>query len=573
MRVGQILRNRYKILKELGSGAFGDTYLAEDRDLPGYPQCVVKRLKSNPDPVVQQIVQRLFDLEAKKLYELGQKCDRIPKLFAHFEEGGQFYLVQEWIDGQVLDEEIVPGKTFGESYVRQLLRDTLEVLAVVHSYKVVHRDISPKNLIRRSHDSKIVLIDFGAVKELSSIEVNTNGQPRSSITIGTPGYMPYEQFSGHPQLCSDVYAVGMMGIQALTGTPPHLLPKDAGTERVIWRDRVNVNPKLADFLDKMTARAIDRPQNASEALTALQALKSPESPPKPPQNRRRFLQVLAWLGTGFAGAVVWNRLSAGGDSASQQTEVVTVDSLGQVTNRVLQVLAWLGTGFAGAVVWNRLSVGGDSASQQTEVVTVDSRGRVTNRVQATAQSYVQDLGNGVGLEMMAIPGGRFLMGSPETEVQRYSSESPQHEVTVAPFFLGKYAVTQAQWRAVAALPKVERDLDAAPSYFKGANRPVEGVSWYDAVEFCQRLSQASGRKYRLPSEAEWEYACRAGTTTPFHFGETITAELANYDGNSTSANAPKGKYRNQTTNVGSFPPNSFGLYDMHGNVWEWCADG
>jgi eukaryotic-like serine/threonine-protein kinase len=140
MRVGQILRNRYKILKELGSGAFGDTYLAEDRDLPGYPQCVVKRLKSNPDPVVQQIVQRLFDLEAKKLYELGQKCDRIPKLFAHFEEDGQFYVVQEWIDGQVLDEEIVPGKTFGESYVRQLLRDTLEVLAVVHNYKVVHHD-------------------------------------------------------------------------------------------------------------------------------------------------------------------------------------------------------------------------------------------------------------------------------------------------------------------------------------------------------------------------------------------------------------------------------------------------
>jgi serine/threonine protein kinase len=134
MRVGQILRNRYKILKELGSGALGDTYLAEDRDLPGYPQCVVKRLKSNPDPVVQQIVQRLFDLEAKKLYELGQKCDRIPKLFAHFEEGGQFYLVQEWIDGQVLDEEIVPGKTFSESYVRKLLRDTLDVLAVIRNY-------------------------------------------------------------------------------------------------------------------------------------------------------------------------------------------------------------------------------------------------------------------------------------------------------------------------------------------------------------------------------------------------------------------------------------------------------
>jgi formylglycine-generating enzyme required for sulfatase activity len=138
--------------------------------------------------------------------------------------------------------------------------------------------------------------------------------------------------------------------------------------------------------------------------------------------------------------------------------------------------------------------------------------------------------------------------------------------------MGKYAVTQAQWKAVALLPKVSRDLNPDPSGFKGANRPVENVLWEDAMEFCARLSKKTGRDYRLPSEAEWEYACRAGTTTPFHFGETITPDLANYDGNYTYASGPKGKYRQETTNVGSFPPNAFGLYDMHGNVWEWCAD-
>jgi formylglycine-generating enzyme required for sulfatase activity len=164
------------------------------------------------------------------------------------------------------------------------------------------------------------------------------------------------------------------------------------------------------------------------------------------------------------------------------------------------------------------------------------------------------------------------MGSPETEEERSNDESPQHTVRVAPFFMAKYPVTQAQWRAVAAFPKINIDLNPEPSKFKGANRPVEQVSWHEAVEFCARLSRKTGKTYRLPSEAEWEYACRAGTTTPFYFGETIMADFANYDGNYTYASEPAGIYREQTTDVGSFPPNTFGLYDMHGNVWEWCAD-
>jgi formylglycine-generating enzyme required for sulfatase activity len=165
------------------------------------------------------------------------------------------------------------------------------------------------------------------------------------------------------------------------------------------------------------------------------------------------------------------------------------------------------------------------------------------------------------------------MGSPEDEEGRRDSEGPQHEVTFAnTFFMAKYPITQAQWRAVAAMPQVERELNSAPSRFKGDNRPVEQVTWYDVVEFCARLSQHTGRDYRLPTEAEWEYACRAGTTTPFHFGETITSDLANYRANVTYGSGPKGEYRRQTTEVGSFPANAFGLYDMHGNVIEWCQD-
>ncbi|BDM83544.1 formylglycine-generating enzyme family protein [Acaryochloris marina] len=178
----------------------------------------------------------------------------------------------------------------------------------------------------------------------------------------------------------------------------------------------------------------------------------------------------------------------------------------------------------------------------------------------------------VSLDMVMIPGGKFLMGSHNGESERSDSEGPQHWVSVLPFFMGKYAVTQAQWKVVASWERVNRDLNPTPSSFIGYQRPVEQISWEDAIEFCERLSHHTGREYSLPSEAEWEYACRAGTQTPFHFGETITTELANYNGTATYSNGPEGEYRQQTTNVGSFSPNGFGLYDMHGNVWESCLD-
>ena len=213
---------------------------------------------------------------------------------------------------------------------------------------------------------------------------------------------------------------------------------------------------------------------------------------------------------------------------------------------------------------------------------------IIHRQQREAQYYSENLGEGINLDMMLIPSGSFQMGTPDQEIERlckeydrdyFQRESPQHTVNISAFFMGRYPITQAQWRAIAATAKIDIDLELEPSHFKEPyqeqdrwTRPVEQVNWEQATEFCKRLSRETKREYRLPSEAEWEYACRAGTKTPFHFGETITADLANYRATKTYADEPTGEYRQQTTPVGQFPPNAFGLYDMHGNFWEWCAD-
>ena len=203
---------------------------------------------------------------------------------------------------------------------------------------------------------------------------------------------------------------------------------------------------------------------------------------------------------------------------------------------------------------------------------------IINKCQGQNQYYDEFIAEGVRpLRMMLIPAGSFLMGSPENELERQVNEGPQHEVTLSRFFLAKYPVTQAQWRAVAAMPQVERELKLDPSHFKGDDRPCEKVSWYDAVEFCDRLTIQTNRQYHLPSEAEWEYSCRSNTTTPFHFGKTLSTDYANYRGDDEQYGAYGpgvcGGFREETTPVGFFEVcNQYGLADMHGNVWEWCAD-
>ena len=264
-------------------------------------------------------------------------------------------------------------------------------------------------------------------------------------------------------------------------------------------------------------------------------------------------------------------------------------------------VAAAGLGVAAPFVRRRLmgQSGPSLRSITFDTVTVDQKGRPLPSEKAAASLFTEALPAGAGLDMVAIPGGTFLMGSPVYQLERRANEGPRHEVTLRPFFIGASPITQAQWAAVATgrAAKTSRALRPVPSFFKGDRLPVESVTWNEADEFCRRLSEIAGRKYRLPSEAEWEYACRAGTTSAFNVGPTITTDLANYcgtggavcgDSNGKSiasdvydgvtytsgayAQGPTGTFRGTTTPAGTFPPNRFGLYDMHGNVWEYCLD-
>lgn len=281
--IGKKLQGRYRITNILGSGGFGQTYIAEDTQRPGSPDCVVKHLRpTSNNPKHLQLARRLFRSEAQSLENLGEH-DQIPRLLAYFEEEGEFYLIQEFVSGTMLSAELTIGRHLAEVRIVALLQDLLQILDFVHRRNVIHRDIKPSNIIVRSHDQKLVLIDFGAVKELQHQLTETDIMT-ATIGIGTQGYMPPEQCAGNPRLNSDLYAIGMIGIQALTGLPPSQLREDPETGEIVWRDRAIVSGSLATILTKLVQRDFrQRYQSAEAALQDLNQLTNLSTLTLPPE--------------------------------------------------------------------------------------------------------------------------------------------------------------------------------------------------------------------------------------------------------------------------------------------------
>jgi serine/threonine-protein kinase len=305
---GLMIGGRYRIVDTLGSGGFATTYLAQDLHIPGCPICVVKQLiPPSQEPNSLKLAKDLFDKEAKTLKKLGREHDQIPQLLAYFEENQEFYLVEEYIDGNDLSKELSLGVRWSETEAADFLAQILGVLDLVHKRNYIHRDIKPPNIIRRKSDRKLVLIDFGAVKEIYTQSVNSQGKNRVTVLIGTPGYMPSEQEEANPRFSSDIYAVGIIAIQALTGIEPQQFQRDYKGE-IVWRDRAQVSNKLANVLDQMVRHNyLERYQSAAQVL---QALSNTTRLPLP-----KLRKTLAFLGfSGLLvlvvtiGSVLWQKL-------------------------------------------------------------------------------------------------------------------------------------------------------------------------------------------------------------------------------------------------------------------------
>ncbi len=566
MEPGYLLRNRYCIQQPLASGCFCVTYLAIDYEYYRHKYVVIKHLKpQNKNPALLQIARRLFETEAMALKRLGDITDRIPTLYAYFEDHSEFYLVQEFIEGQTLAQELDSGKLSTATTI-QVLREILIGLSFVHAENTIHRDLKPDNIIRRSSDNSLVLIDFGAVKEVRQTTLTTpNARTLASIGFGTEGYMPSEQAMGYPKLASDIYAVGAIGIECLTGTEPHVLFDEELLE-FKWRHLYKAsNPRvdplispLVMVLNKMLQqRHLDRYANATEALTAINSISLGSGSANENRSAMQLLLPQKLVS-------VFDRASINRSTFLKLIGIGSIGAIGsfslskiiQPSESDLDPIQQINSGEIPSI--DRLAI------LPVRSIKVNEHGDVIDRPQSRSRIFQEELGNGVFLTMAQIPAGEFMMGSPMSEEGSEVSEQPQHLVRIPGFYIGQTLITQSQWAEIFPDKSVGSRGDR--------QLPVSEISWLDAIEFCELLSTKTGRTYRLPSESEWEYACRATTTNPFAYGDTILPSIVNHDATSPYGQAPKGLCQGESTTVASFPPNLFGLYDMHGNLWEWCLD-
>jgi formylglycine-generating enzyme required for sulfatase activity/serine/threonine protein kinase len=606
---GTLLQQRYRIIRLLARGGMGAVYEAEAVHLGNAPVAVKQTFYSER----QRILREQFEREAAMMARLRHPA--LPKVSDHFVEGGEQFLVMEFIPGAdlfaLLNERRRP---FDCAHVTAWAETLLDALDYIHTQQppIIHRDIKPHNL-KLTPLGELFLIDFGLAKKASA-----STHSSASLHAYTLSYAPPEQINdAGTDARSDLYSLGATLYHLLVGEPP--VNAKVREEVVQYRapDPLRlphqVNPNIPPALSVLIARAmaLDRESRYGSAAEMLQALRegsvstSPttpgepshwrsqtqegggaqsrpqasetadKSPPVAPSREQFHTEVAEKPNT------VYVQLSHPDAYRVSPPKAIIIGPL--IALPIIVTLAYLSFtgGYPGA---NKTGEGnvpseakavrrpvklptsvapaGSVGNFDFETVTLDDKGYVISRQKKQARHFGEDLGDGVVLELVEIPGGEAMIGSSEKETGREPYEGAQRKVKLQSFWIGKYEVTQEQWREVAKLPIVKSPLNPDPSSYSNERNktPVDQVSWDDAVEFCERLSRKTGRSYRLPNEAEWEYAARAGTITRFAFGSTITAAVANC-------------FHQDILTVGKLGvANTFGLFDMHGNILEWCQD-
>ncbi len=495
----EIKNGRFLIQKVLGAGGFGITYLVMEQKT--HKPYVIKTLNH-----LQQNRADFIDRQEKFVNEalILKECrhPHIVQVYELIQEDGLWGIVMEYIEGEELAHYTDEKGQLAESEALIYIDQMSQALAYVHQQGFLHRDIKPHNILLRKNTQQAILIDFGLAREVVS------GRQASMTNSTTAGYAPIEQYhqSSPAGPYSDVYALAATLYHLLTAQVP--MPSTFRSYAPLPPPQ-HFNSQISDRVNAAIVQALHqehqhRPQTMAEFRACLGlAVIAPAPGSAPPSTMPTpvSLDVASW----------------------QQTLV--------------------------------------AASQQTSLNVAAQPVATSRKTVLRSGSFWR--GKNVELEMLYIPDGEFLMGSPSDEVGSLASERPQHQVQMQSFHMSKFPITQEQYLAV---------MGRNPAKFSGERRPIERVSWHDAAEFCERLSSQSDRLYRLPTEAEWEYACRAQTTTVFYCGKSIYANLANYNHSNHTGKFESNLVRRKTSAVDIFPANNFGLHDLHGNVWEWCAD-
>jgi len=530
-----LINKRYKVERRLGAGGMGEVYLATDQQLNRRVALKILPTKFTTDK--DSLVR--FKQEARAASALNHP--NIIIIYDIGQEGSMHFIVTEFVEGESL-RHLILRATIGVSDALDIAVQVAEALGAAHQANIVHRDIKPENIMLRP-DGRVKVLDFGLAKLTGPQTPSQNLQLTTEIGIktepglvmGTPYYMSPEQARGDTiDKRTDIFSLGVVIYEMIANCRPF----EGRTVSDIIVSLLNEEPAPLKTYSPGISDELQRIVN-----TALSKTKD---------NRYQDASTLS------------------GD----------LKKLQQLSNEQSKLLTQIQASGQPTILTDAKNpnVGGDPVDlkkYEFETVILNARGAPVQRRKGHALHFVEKLTNHQQLNMIAIPEGTFLMGSPNTEEGRDNDkEEPQHRVTVPPFYISKFPITNGQWDAVVEMNVKGGTIGLEKSPWNSSGWLTKiNVSWEEAMEFCDRLTWVFMREYRLPTEAEWEYACRAGTTTPFCFGETIVARVANFSSDfpyKSAMKAPPRKGLISSTSMEGVNP--FGLYDMHGNVWEWCLD-